>query len=291
MWKAYLQLMRPHQYLKNLVIFLPAFFAQRILELALLTDLFLGWAGFSLLASSIYIFNDYRDREDDRAHPIKKARPLAAGTVQVSWALGLMGGLMFLGIGLIAWVHPKGLFIAGIYIAVNLGYSLGLKHVPILDLTQIAIGFLLRISLGAVLAVPFIPLSGWIVMMIFLGALFLGLAKRRDDLILAQQGHKVRKSIDGYNLTFVNGAMILMGSVLIVAYISYTLSPQTQAKFETPYLYTTAFLVVLGILRYLQLVFVEEKGGEPTRLFLSDISLKILITAWGGLCLWLIYFT
>ncbi|MEO0640755.1 MAG: UbiA prenyltransferase family protein, partial [Bacteroidota bacterium] len=223
MWKAYLQLMRPHQYLKNLVIFLPAFFAQRILELALLTDLFLGWAGFSLLASSIYIFNDYRDREDDRAHPIKKARPLAAGTVQVSWALGLMGGLMFLGIGLIAWVHPKGLFIAGIYIAVNLGYSLGLKHVPILDLTQIAIGFLLRISLGAVLAVPFIPLSGWIVMMIFLGALFLGLAKRRDDLILAQQGHKVRKSIDGYNLTFVNGAMILMGSVLIVAYISYTL--------------------------------------------------------------------
>ncbi|MEL6132853.1 MAG: UbiA prenyltransferase family protein [Bacteroidota bacterium] len=290
MWKDYLRLMRPHQYLKNLVIFLPAFFAQRILEFDLLQDLVWGWLGFSLVASSIYIFNDYQDRVDDRLHPTKKARPLAAQTVRVSWALGLMAFLLIAGVAIVGMIQLSGLVVVGIYVLINVGYSLGLKHVPILDLTQIAIGFLLRVGLGAVLAVPFIPLSGWIVMMIFLGALFLGLAKRRDDLLLAQQGHKVRKSIDGYNLTFVNGAMILMGSVLIVAYVSYTLSPQTQAKFDTPYLYTTAFFVVLGILRYLQLVFVEEKGGDPTHLLLTDLSLQILINAWGLLCLWLIYF-
>ena len=274
----YLRLLRPHQWIKNFFLYLPAFFAQRITEGVLVGKISLAVIGFSAIASAVYIFNDYRDREADRLHPSKKDRPLAADTVSVQGAFALFALLLILGLGLLFWVNEQALFWALGYIILNLAYSLFLKQIPIVDLYIIAMGFVIRIALGA--SVDAIPLSMWIILMTFLLALFIGLAKRRDDVSLAAEGKNVRKSISGYNLPFINGAMMIMASVLIVSYISYTISAETQEKFSNPYLYVTVFFVILGILRYMQLTLVEERSGTPTLILLQDRFLQLTILGW-----------
>jgi len=270
--------MRPHQWVKNGFLYLPAFFAQRITEWELILEITLAVMGFSLIASSVYILNDYKDRADDRLHPKKKFRPLAAGTVSLRWALILMAILLIVGLGILSMLSMEGLLLALTYMVINLAYSFFLKHVPIIDLYVIAAGFVIRIAMGAF--VGDIPLSMWIILMTFLLAIFIGLAKRRDDVMLAESGKKVRKSIDGYNLPFINGAMMIMASVLIVAYISYTIASETQEKFNNPHLYITVFFVILGIMRYLQITFVEERSGNPTDILLKDLFLQLTITGW-----------
>ena len=274
----YLRLLRPHQWIKNFFLYLPAFFAQRITEGVLVGKISLAVIGFSAIASAVYIFNDYRDREDDRLHPSKKDRPLAAGTVSVQGAFILFAILLVGGLGLLFWIHIQALYWSLSYVALNLAYSLFLKQIPIIDLYIIAMGFVIRIALGA--SVDAIPLSMWIILMTFLLALFIGLAKRRDDVSLAAEGKNVRKSISGYNLPFINGAMMIMASVLIVSYISYTISAETQEKFSNPYLYVTVFFVILGILRYMQLTLVEERSGTPTLILLQDRFLQLTILGW-----------
>ncbi len=285
--KHYFRLMRPHQWVKNGFLYLPAFFAQRFTEWELLGDITLAVVAFSFIASSIYILNDYRDRADDRLHPRKKHRPLAAETVSVSIALSLMVVLFLLGTGVLYFLGIDCMLLGLTYVIINILYSFILKHVPIIDLYVIAAGFVIRIGLGA--AVGDIPLSMWIILMTFLLAIFIGLAKRREDVVLAGEGKKVRKSIDGYNLPFINGAMMIMASVLIVSYISYTISPDTQNKFGNPYLYITVFFVILGILRYMQITFVEERSGNPTEMLLKDLFLQLTIICWIASFVILIY--
>lgn len=283
----YIHLMRPAQYVKNVFIFLPAFFAQRITEGEVLWKTALAFVAFSLTASAVYIINDYRDRESDRAHPVKKHRPLASGAVQPAQAFVQMGLLLILSLGTFAWLDRYALGWALAYLGLNIGYSLGLKRIPIIDIYIIATGFVIRVALGA--SVMDIPLSMWIILMTFLLALFIGLAKRRDDVILAEEGKKVRKSIDGYNLPFINGAMMIMASVLIVAYISYTISTEVQHKFDSEYLYITVFFVLLGILRYMQITLVEARSGSPTKIVLSDIFLQLTLLGWIIVFFLLIY--
>jgi len=160
----------------------------------------------------------------------------------------------------------------------NIVYSFGLKHVPIADIVCIAVGFVLRIFAGGTAAQ--VPISPWIVIMTFLMALFLALAKRRDDLRLVDQGHQVRKAIDGYNAEFISLAMGVMASVIIVAYILYTVSPEIVAKHGTKRLYMSSVWVILGILRYLQITFVEEDSGSPTRVLIRDRALQAIIALW-----------
>ena len=286
--KDYLQLMRPHQYIKNLALFLPAFFALRITDPILLGKTILAAVAFSLAASSVYILNDYRDREDDRLHPVKKNRPLAAGTVSVQNAWILMGVLLLSSLTVLGIMNQTAFFLLVAYLSLNVAYSFGLKHIPIIDIFIIAIGFVIRIAVGA--EVGDIPLSMWIILITFLLALFIALAKRRDDVILAAEGKKVRKSIDGYNLEFINGAMMMIGAVMMVAYISYTISPEIQNKFNNQSLYLTAFFVLLGVLRYLQITFVEQKSGHPARILLSDIFLQLTVLAWLATFGVLLYF-
>ncbi|MEM9721751.1 MAG: UbiA prenyltransferase family protein [Bacteroidota bacterium] len=274
----YLHLLRPHQWIKNFFLYLPAFFAQRITEGLLVGKISLTVIGFSAIASSVYIFNDYQDREDDRLHPSKRNRPLAAGTVSINSAFTLFGVLLIMGFSLLFWVSLQAGYWALGYLFLNLAYSLFLKQIPIIDLYLIAMGFVIRIALGA--SVDAIPLSMWIILMTFLLALFIGLAKRRDDVSLAAEGKNVRKSISGYNLPFINGAMMIMASVLIVSYISYTISADTQEKFSNPYLYVTVFFVILGILRYMQLTLVEERSGTPTLILWKDRFLQLTILGW-----------
>lgn len=289
MIRAYFTLLRPHQYLKNLVLILPAFFALRINEWEVVWRTMLGMIGFSLVASAVYILNDYLDQEEDRMHPVKKHRPIASGAIPGQHALILMAVLLLTIVPVFYLLDKYAFYLVSGYVFMNVLYTFKLKQIPILDIFIIALGFLIRIMTGAVIAVPHIPLTTWIVLMIFLGALFLALAKRRDDVLLAAEGNKVRKSISGYNLEFINGAMVIMASVLIVSYISYTISPAVQEKLGTEYLYITVLFVLLGMLRYMQITFVEEKSGSPTKIFLRDRFLQLTILGWGIAFVVLIY--
>jgi len=283
-----LTLIRPHQYIKNIFILLPLFFSGQLASLELLQSGLFAFIAFSLSASAIYILNDYLDIEDDRLHPKKKFRPLAAGTISKSAAIGWMLILILSGLGIMASLSLEAVSILEGYIILNIAYSCHLKHVAIVDVVIIATGFVLRLFVGA--AVTEIHLSMWIVLMTFLLALFLALAKRRDDVLLfLNTGKKMRKVIDGYSLQFIDGAMMIMASVVIVSYILYTTSAEVVLRLHTEYLYLTALFVILGILRYLQISFVEENSGSPTKIVLTDIFMQFTILAWAGSFVWFIY--
>jgi len=289
MLKDYISLLRPHQYIKNLFLFLPAIFALQITDVEILMRTSLAFLAFCCMASAVYILNDYKDREADREHPIKKLRPLASGSILPGKAFGIMSVLILFGF-LFSIILGKDVFyLLTAYVFINVLYSFKLKHIPIIDIFIIALGFIIRIGVGANAAPNPIPYSKWIVLMTFLGALFLALAKRRDDVLLAAQGQKVRKSIDGYNLEFINGAMMIMASVLIVSYISYTIAPEIQANFNSEFLYLTVAFVILGVMRYMQISFVEKKSGNPTKILLTDTFLQLTILAWLLTFIFLIY--
>lgn len=160
----------------------------------------------------------------------------------------------------------------------NIAYSLGLKHITIVDIFIIASGFVLRLFAGA--SVIDNQLSMWIIIMTFLLALFLAVAKRRDDVLLSSQGKETRKNIDGYNLEFVNAVMVFMSGVIVVAYILYTVSDEVIERLNSQYLFLTTFFVILGIMRYMQLTFVEQNSGSPTKIVLKDRFLQITIMFW-----------
>jgi 4-hydroxybenzoate polyprenyltransferase len=283
-----IKLMRPQQYIKNLFIFLPLFFALKITETNLLFYDFIAFIAFSLTASAVYILNDYRDIEEDRKHPIKRFRPLASGAISKTQAVRIMLLLVSVGSILMASLSLKAAGILVIYVILNVAYSFHLKHVAILDVAIIAIGFVLRLFIGA--AVTGIELSMWIVVMTFLLALFMALAKRRDDvLIYLETGKKMRKVIDGYNLQFLDTAMAIMASVVIVAYTIYTTSAQVIEKFHSEYLYLTALFVILGIMRYLQIAFVHLDSGSPTKIVLKDRFMQATIAAWVISFAWILY--
>jgi decaprenyl-phosphate phosphoribosyltransferase len=212
--RLYIQLIRPKDWAKNLFLFIPVFFAGKIFDYHTIMELLGGFVCFSLVASSIYIINDYRDIEDDKIHPLKKLRPLAAGTVSKISAVIICIAFLVIGFILAWFIRDKFLFVLLIYFLLNLGYSFGLKSIPILDIFIVAIGFVLRVKAGAVIA--FIGLSEWLVIMVFLLALFMALAKRRDDVLLKlSSGTDMRKAVKGYNLEFINVALSLICAVTV----------------------------------------------------------------------------
>ena len=283
-----INLMRPHQYIKNGFIFLPLFFASRITDTALLLDAVIAFIAFSLTASAIYVLNDYRDVEDDQLHPIKRNRPLASGVITKPQALVIMTLLLIAGSALMASVSFTAMAILLAYVTMNIAYSFYLKHVAILDVTIIAIGFVTRIFVGS--AATDTPLSMWIIIMTFLLALFMALAKRRDDvLIYLETGKKMRKVIDGYNLKFLDAAMAIMASVVIVAYTIYTTSAEVIARVQSEHLYLTALFVIVGIMRYLQIAFVEKDSGSPTRIILKDRFMQLTLIGWITTFVWVLY--
>ncbi len=287
-FSAYVQLARPHQYVKNAFIWLPLFFGYKLAEHRAVLNTLWAFAVFSLAASSVYILNDIRDVQEDRHHPRKKNRPLASGALSVPNALTFLAFLLIVSFSITLAVLPKNfLYILTGYLLLNIAYSFYLKHIAIIDVVCIATGFVLRIFAGG--AVSGIPLSHWIVIMTFLLALFLALGKRRDDLLISANGCSTRKSLDGYNLEFVSLSMILMTSVVIVAYILYCVSPEVIQKHGSHDLYFTAFWVIIGLLRYLQITFVEERSGSPTMVLLQDRFLWVVIAGWIMTFYWLMF--
>ena len=286
--KDILKLTRLHQYIKNLFIFMPLFFVGQIENTELLLNAVIAFVAFSLTASAIYTLNDYHDIEEDRRHPEKKDRPLTSGAISKSQAVIIMSVLFMAGFTLMAFLSLKAAGLLAGYVVMNISYSFYLKHVSIIDVSIIAIGFVLRLFIGSV--VTNIPLSMWIVIMTFLLALFMALAKRRDDvLIYMDTGKKMRKVIDGYNLQFLDTAMAIMASVVIVAYTIYTTSPEVVARVNSEYLYLTALFVILGIMRYLQVAFVLKDSGSPTKIVLKDRFMQFALIGWVLTFAWILY--
>ncbi len=277
--KDYIKLIRPKDWVKNLFLFIPVFFAGQFFNVEILLNLFAGIICFSLVASSIYIINDYRDIEDDKIHPIKKMRPLASGTVTKFSALFVAAVFLIIGFSAAWFVRDKFMFVLGIYFVLNLCYSFGLKNIPILDIIIIAIGFVLRIKAGSIIAK--IPLSEWLIIMVFLLALFMAIAKRRDDVLLKlSSGTDMRKAVKGYNLDFINTALSLNCAVIIIAYFMYATSPETVNRLQTYRLYYTCLFVLAGILRYLQIIYVQADSQSPTKILYKDRFIQVTILLW-----------
>lgn len=273
----FIALCRVHQYIKNFFIFAPLLFSFQFTRESITLSL-IAFAAFSLMASAVYIFNDLMDVEQDKLHPRKKYRPLAHGDVKSSLAVFYILGLMTLSIAVSFLLNENILWLLLTYLAINIAYSIKLKHTALIDIFLISIGFVLRVIVGA--QAINVHLSMWLIIMTFLLALFLALSKRRDDVLLAREGCEARKNIDGYNLEFVNGGMLMLSAVIIVSYILYTISSDVIERLGTPYLYMTTVFVILGIMRYMQIAFVLEKTGSPTRALLQDRFLQIVIILW-----------
>jgi decaprenyl-phosphate phosphoribosyltransferase len=292
---GYIKLLRPKDWAKNLFLFIPLFFSGELRHWGLYPPLILGFIAFSCVASSIYIINDYRDIEDDRKHPEKSKRPLASGAVSKNAAIIICILLLLIGFGVSYYIREKFLFVIGIYFVMNLAYSFGLKTIPILDIIIVAVGFVLRVKGGAVITNT--GISEWLNIMVFLLALFMAIGKRRDDVLLKlSSGTDMRKSIKGYNLEFLNVAISLVCAVIVVAYFMYTMSPDVQerianigkpaigenkAAIGTVYrLYYTCLFVLAGILRYLQIIFVQATSGSPTKILYRDRFIQATILLW-----------
>lgn len=274
----YLQLLRVSHWIKNLFFFLPIFFVGEFFKL-IHAQLFLGFFLFSLTASSIYVINDFLDRKKDALHPVKKFRPLASNSISPKLALVLAVILFFISAGGSYFLNTIFLnYLIG-YFILNLAYSLGLKNIPILDVLCIAIGFVIRVESGAILTN--VSLSNWLVLMVFLLALFMALGKRRDDVILQlESGVEARKAIEGYNKEFLNVSITIISSVILVCYLMYCMSPEVITRLKTKHLFYTSLFVLMGILRYLQVIFVKNESGSPTKILYKDLFLQITLLLW-----------
>lgn len=283
-----LNIMRIPQYVKNLFIFLPLFFSLQINDLSLLTQVFIAFIAYSLTASAIYIFNDYIDIQEDKKHPTKRFRPLANGDISKKMAITLMALLSISGMLLMSALSLEATIILIIYIILNISYSLKLKHIAVLDVVTIASGFVLRLFVGATVAN--VDVSMWVTLITFFLALFLALAKRRDDvLIFLNTGKKMRKVIDGYSLPFLDTTISIMGAITIMSYTLYITSSDIIEKFNNQYLYLTTIFVVLGIMRYLQIMLIFLDSGSPTKIIFKDIFIQSTVIGWLLTLAWMIY--
>lgn len=289
-------LFRPHQWLKNVFIFLPLFFDRHILEVKYIIPAFLVFFAYSFAASGIYCFNDIYDMEADRMHPEKCKRPIASGAISKATAYVLMllcFAISYLILSLgdyeIGGSKTKLYGVIAFYIIMNIAYCVKLKQIAIVDVFIIAVGFVLRVIAGGF--ATGIYLSHWIVLMTFLLALFLAFAKRRDDVVMYEDsGVKIRKNVNRYNLTFMNQLIAVVGCLTMMCYIMYTVSPEITSRFNSSYIYVTSVFVLAGIIRYLQLTVVDVKSGSPTKVLMKDRFIQLCILGWVSTFAVIIYF-
>lgn len=289
--KKTLLLIRPQQWIKNGFVLIPMFFGGRLLNADDVIASVVTFFAFSFAASAIYCFNDIVDVDADRRHPVKCHRPIASGAVSVPTAYALMAVLALLSALLLFFLPQRAGETAGIvafYFLLNMAYCIWLKRHAIIDVCTVAFGFVLRILAGGMACD--VAVSNWLVLMTFLLALFLSFAKRRDDVLrMNETGEPPRRNTIRYNLTFVNQAITVTGTVTLVCYIMYTVSPEVVSRFHAPYLYLTSIFVLVGLLRYMQLTVVDEVSGDPTKILLRDRFTQAIVVAWIMAFLLIIY--
>ena len=284
----YSRLIRINNWIKNLIIFSSIFFAGEISNVLLLRDSLITFISFSLITSSVYILNDFMDREQDCAHQSKKNRPLAAGKISVAHASVTAAVLVVVGLGLIFQLSIDTFYISLFYVAIMIGYCLVFRKIALVDVGIIAIGFVLRLYVGS--TVTGFPNSMWIVIMTFLLAVFIALAKRRDDInnpVIEE--NKTRESLNGYNLVLVDIMITVLVPIIIVTYILYCTADNNLARIGEN-LYLTSVFVFFGFMRYLQLVFVKNQGGDPIKLLYHDAGIQLALILWVSSFGWLLYY-
>jgi 4-hydroxybenzoate polyprenyltransferase len=274
----WLKLVRVKQWVKNGFVFFPIFFAGKFLDGFLVFQSVEAFLLFCVASSAVYVFNDLYDAPSDRNHPEKRYRPIANGAIgePSAWTGYILLALLGLVFGF--WWQMAIGYAVLCYLSINMLYTVWLKHISVVDVFIVASGFVVRLVVGAQ-AVQVI-LSEWIVIVTFLLALFLALSKRRSDLLMfLENGKETRKSLDGYTLEFLNVAMGMIASVCIVAYIMYVTSTETIARLHPSYLYATTIFVVLGIIRYLQLV-LKSVYFSPIDVLYRDRVVQAAVALW-----------
>ena len=266
--------LRPKQWTKNLILFAGVLFSQHLTDRQLLLRAAVGFIAFSLLAGSVYVLNDLKDLEVDRRHAVKRLRPLAAGRLPVAAVWIALVPLLAITALLSAWLGPRFMAVAGLYVAFNLAYTFWLKQVVLVDVFMIAIGFVLRAIAGVQLLLPVAPdtvLSPWLMVCTFFGALFLALAKRRREITNAgEEAANQRAVLEEYSPELLDGLLMVSAAASLMGYALYTIWPATVAKFQTEALLYTVPFVAYGIFRYLYLVRATEATEDPSQVLLTD---------------------
>lgn len=288
MIKSLFRLLRPQQWLKNGVVLAGLIFAGEAHVISKAVIAFEALIAFCFLSSAVYVLNDIIDRERDRLHPLKKNRPVASGEVSVSTASIVGVVLAAVGIAISAMITQSFLIVALSYLLLNILYTFILKNVVIIDVMCIAAGFVLRAAGGAV-AID-VEISGWLLITTFVLALFLGLGKRRHELIyLEKEAGAHRRILEKYSTYLLDQLIGVVTASTVITYLFYTLSPEVSAKLGTQYLFATIPFVIYGIFRYLYLVHKEEKGGSPTRLLFTDRPLLLDVLLWLASVILILY--
>jgi 4-hydroxybenzoate polyprenyltransferase len=281
--------LRPHQWVKNLFLFAGLVFGQKLFTPAVWTAgaAFLIFCG---LSGAVYLLNDVADRGRDRLHPDKRHRPVAAGHLSVPAAVTAAIVLIVAGLAASVWLS-RGFALAALsYVALLTAYSAWLKHLVIVDVLVVAIGFVLRAVAGA-LAVQ-VAISGWLLICTFLIALFLALGKRRHEVLTLEGAAPQHRAILAeYSAALLDQMIAVVTASTVTAYALYTMSPETVAKFHTALLPATLPFVLYGIFRYLYLLYQRHLGGNPADAVLRDRALLLNTLLWMGSVLLIIYGT
>jgi 4-hydroxybenzoate polyprenyltransferase len=288
--KAMLRLMRPLQWAKNAFVLAPLFFSKQLFQTDSLVRAVEAFVLFSLIASFLYIVNDWRDVEADRQHVRKRLRPLAAGTVSIGEAALMLAGLAALVLAVLLVMQPGRSFLAvvALYVGSALSYSFSIKHVPLLELFVVASGYVLRVIAGS-LAIAVEP-SPWILATSGLVAFLIVAGKRRADMANNLDPTKSRQSLSGYTINYLDHIISIAAGMTILSYILFTVSDYAITRFHSQYLVTTSVFVGYGVLRYLKLIMIDDGADNPTELVVRDVGLLASVIAWAVTLLIIIYF-
>lgn len=285
----YLRLLRVKHYIKNGLVFLPLFFAKRISAVDLVVQSLIAFAIFCLLSSAVYIINDIRDAEKDRNHPVKCKRPIASGAIgkKTAWLicgallLGMCTLIFFTGSGWMFWVVPA------VYLAINAAYSMGLKNVPIVDIAILAAGYLLRVLYGSVFTG--IPISGWMYLTVIAMAFYLGLGKRRGEMLQYASGGGTRPVLKFYTPNFLDKNMLMCVTLGIVFYSLWTVDAGTILHVGGEQAVWTVPLVIMIFFKY-SMSIEGKSDGDPVEVVLKDKLLMALVALLGIALFLIVYF-
>ena len=285
--RAFLDLLRPHQWVKNAFVLVGLMFGHAYRESAMIAAALAATAAFCLASGAVYAFNDARDAAQDRDHPDKRGRPVARGAITPGEAAGLSAFTAVMALALAAWTGGMVAAIVAAYLVLSAAYTLGLKRVPVLDVVAIAAGFMLRLLAGT--AGIGIEPSNWLLACGFLLALFLGFAKRRAEIgRLAGDAGQHRAVLEDYTVGFLDKAIAVCAAAMVAAYAWYTLAEDTAQLHGTGSLILTVPWVLLGTLRYLYRLRFRGGGGDPAEELVRDPLLAASVAGWGATVLWLI---
>lgn len=286
MLSALLKTMRPRQWMKNIFIFAALIFDHKLLQADLLARTLAGFALLCLLSSVVYLVNDLADMDKDRQHPKKRHRPLASGRLAPRVAVAATVGLLLVALPLSFALEAAFGLIALVYLAANLLYSFWLKHVVLIDVLIVALGYLLRAIAGAWLVAS--AISPWLYICLTLLALFLGFGKRRGELLLMQnETGNSRRVLQDYSLPFLDELINLVATATVVAYSLYTFSAANLPANHAMML--TIPFVLYGVFRYLYLIHIKGEGGAPDELVLTDRPLQVTFALWGLAAVLILY--